>query len=441
MNSEIAFNPALNVFEERPVDASVENVTYSTHNLLQALDQVGPYVFQIEPSDRHIYLRGISLRIKCKITKADGTAIEATAKVGPLNNVLHTLIQKLEIKVGDQNVSGTDTLYPYKAYMETLLNGTPDEKDSRLFSEGFILDRGSALDNINPEAGEAVRNTGLQKRRDTYFAESQSAVLIGRLHGDFLNVNKCLLDGVPLRLTLYRSPDKFCLVGEGNEYKIKIEEMTLLVPYVTPSEAMRRSLQNVLEKTPARYDFTRGLMQTRFVSSGLTEISFPSLFRGKLPTRVALAFVRQENVVPAYDKYGFNFENFKVSKIVLRRNQAPLGHAQGLSIENSATSLTHTDAYWNFLQNAGRLGKGSIVSLEDFDSGFSIYPFNLVEKNESSDVDSSSLNVGVLDLQLSFKTATPAHLSLIVLAQFDETLYIDKLRNVKLGPSGSGPIE
>ena len=72
-------------------------------------------------------------------------------------------------------------------------------------------------------------NKGLDKRKS--FTEKSKVVdMIGHLHSDVFNQQKCLMNGVEMRVRLVKSKDSFCLMDYGNlNAKIHLIEANLRV--------------------------------------------------------------------------------------------------------------------------------------------------------------------------------------------------------------------
>ena len=88
--------------------------------------------------------------------------------------------------------------------------------------------------------------------------------------------------------------------------------------------------------------------------------------------------------------------------------------------------------YLNLLRNTGKMFKGSLITHGMFRAGYNLFPFKICPQ-ESPDIDTGTLNTGVLDLHLAFTAATPANLDLFVLAIFNDQICIDEGRNVRIG--------
>ena len=430
MASAITLNPALNVFQNREIDPSVEEIFYTTTKPQTSIDQDGTQVFEVPAGQTPIYLKDILLSVECKITKADGTAIAATEKVGPANNVLHTLFSQVEVKLGDTVVSYNHSLYPYQAYLEELLWASASEKDGRLKMQGFILDTAGSQLATDPDK-ELAPNEGLKARR-SLFAVSKNTLLIGRLHCDVFNQDKCLIEHVPKRISLQRSPNAFCLIKSGGgDFKISVSDMSLMIPRVRTSEALRRSMESALmNNLLATYNINRTVMQAHLIPSGVTNFNIPNLFRGRLPHTVVFAMAKADGRTASLDKVPFVFEHFKMDKIVLSRNNVAVNYHNGL-VTDFGIGSNYTNAYLNLLMNTDSMSGGSLIRYDDFRAGYNVFVFK-VTPQEDMYTDTCALNQGVLDLAMSFTAAIPENLDLFVLARFNATVTVDKDRVVTL---------
>ena len=83
------------------------------------------------------------LHVKAKITAhaADGANLDADVQVGPVNLWLHALFSQVEVFLNNKLVTPSSTAYPYRAYIETILNFSKDAKDSHLTSALFYKDK------------------------------------------------------------------------------------------------------------------------------------------------------------------------------------------------------------------------------------------------------------------------------------------------------------
>ena len=431
------YKSALDVFQQRKIDSSVESISHVEINPQSAIDQKGPYVYNIDADKDPILLQGVILKMKCKLAQTDGTALVAAETCSTVNNVLSSMFSKVEVMLGGKNVGYNHSLYPYRAMFEELLFADAAETDSRLMMQGFIKDTAGKVNVVNPAANPT--NTGLKNRRDKFWAESESVTFMGGLHADIFRQPKCLVAGVPMRITLHRSPDNFVLVQHGaTTYKITIESLTLVVPTVKTSEAMRRSMESMLLKDiQAVYNIDRCVMFTHFIPGGVTSHHIPSIFRRNLPHTIVFAMARNASRTPNRGVNPFNFEEFALQRMSLTRNNEAVAYQNGLKVDYGDGNV-FTDGYYNYLKHTGCLtgsGRKPLIDFDEFKAGYNLFPFRLTPASDA-ETDTSLLNTGSLDLMLTFSAVTPAGLDLFVYSLFSDSISIDKDHNVTGGERG-----
>ena len=90
------------------------------------------------------------LFVKAKITKANGTAIDADTQAGPVNLFLHFLFSQGDVSLNERLISPTTNTYPYCAMIETLLNYGEEAKTSQLSMAMFYKDTPGKMDVASP---------------------------------------------------------------------------------------------------------------------------------------------------------------------------------------------------------------------------------------------------------------------------------------------------
>jgi hypothetical protein len=123
-------------------------------------------------------------------------------------------------------------MYPYRAYIETLLSYGPAAKESQLTGVMWYKDTPGQQDKRTTD------NKGFTARKKLT-ALNKSLQMMGKLHLDLFCQDKYLLNHVDLKIKLRRSRDTFALVADATNYKIKIKEMALYVRKVQLSPAVR----------------------------------------------------------------------------------------------------------------------------------------------------------------------------------------------------------
>ena len=127
------------------------------------------------------------LMVKLKITQADGTDLAADAKVAPVNLALHSLFNNASVTLCGKEISEKDTLYPYRAYLETLLTYNPNVLNTRMASEGWRKDDAAQMESLHLVTGSGkTANSGFAARVKLA-GGSPAVVLLGRPHVDLFH--------------------------------------------------------------------------------------------------------------------------------------------------------------------------------------------------------------------------------------------------------------
>ncbi|GFS98162.1 uncharacterized protein TNCV_3924721 [Trichonephila clavipes] len=115
------------------------------HPLSNVFDNA-PVEFHISGSaEDYIDLSQTQLYVKAKIVKVDNTPITKDDTIGPVNLFLHSLFSQVDVSLNDRVVSNSSDTYPYRSYIETLLNHGYDSKTSQLTAELFYKDSDDGL--------------------------------------------------------------------------------------------------------------------------------------------------------------------------------------------------------------------------------------------------------------------------------------------------------
>ena len=173
--------------------------------------------------EEYLDLAKIPRFVKAKITKANGTALDAKTKVGPVNLFIHSLFSQVDVSLNERLISPSINTYSYRAMIETLFNYGGDAKSSQLSMAMFYQKTPGKMDVMDPVADDADANTGL-KARYTFTKASNTVNMIGPIHSDIFFQDRLILNAVTLRLKLNRAKNSFCLVSSvpGPNFKVVI---------------------------------------------------------------------------------------------------------------------------------------------------------------------------------------------------------------------------
>ncbi|XP_039305167.1 uncharacterized protein F54H12.2-like [Solenopsis invicta] len=129
----------LDLFALPPTQTSIESAQWIYYKPVTSLADDAPIEFVI-PGHGEDYLdlthTMLSLRIRVETETNTGTAAAAAAapKVGPVNQLLHSMFNQIDVYFNKKLVSPPNNAYAYRAYIEALLNYASPAKTSHLTS-------------------------------------------------------------------------------------------------------------------------------------------------------------------------------------------------------------------------------------------------------------------------------------------------------------------
>ncbi|GBM57683.1 hypothetical protein AVEN_222535-1 [Araneus ventricosus] len=237
-----------------------------------------PIEFSVSGSgEDYIDLSATQLYVKVKILKVNAKLGE-TDKVSSVNLLLHSLFSQVDVNLNDRLISASSNLYPFRSYIESLLNYGSDYKKSFLSSECFNKDSAGYLGVTDP-AGD---NEGLKKRA-SLIEKSKVLDLIENLHCDIFYQDRLLLNLVDLKVKLIRSKQEFCLIAPANgNYEVIIEHASLFVCKVKVSPDVLLLHKKALQLTSVRYPIDRILSKMYSISKGSFSFSQDNVFLGQM---------------------------------------------------------------------------------------------------------------------------------------------------------------
>jgi hypothetical protein len=129
------------VFAQKPVQEAVLEKTETEYKPIASVDMCD-LEFLI-PADNDTYLDlYIKLFVRGKLTKGDGTDLDATDYTAGTNNFLRSLFSQCNISLNRISVTPASELYNYRSYIETLLTYGTDAALTHLTTAYWYKDDG-----------------------------------------------------------------------------------------------------------------------------------------------------------------------------------------------------------------------------------------------------------------------------------------------------------
>ncbi|RLU21738.1 hypothetical protein DMN91_006114 [Ooceraea biroi] len=206
----------LDLFSLPPTQTSIESSQWIYYKSVTSFGEDTPIEFVIL-GHREDYLDlMLSLHIRVDssaLAGGGGSNVPGTSviKVGPVNHLLHSMFNQIDVYFNQKLVSPPNNAYAYRTYIEALLNYSSPAKTSHLTSCLWDADTPGLLDAL---LDSATPNPALV-RRVCHTRANHALDLMGHLHCDVFNQDKFLINGVEVRMSLVRSIDAFCLMEIG----------------------------------------------------------------------------------------------------------------------------------------------------------------------------------------------------------------------------------
>lgn len=387
----------LDLFTVPRVQTSALKTEEVVYKPIASLDNASVLEFvSVGMGDTYRDLSNVYLRLKVKITKADGSDYEAAdITMGVANNILHTLFSQCTIYMGGKAISMSDHNYAYRAYLESILNYGSDAMNSHMEACGFYMDTPKQFDVLD------TTNVGLAKRRELIKSGS-TFELVGRLHADMLNQHKFLLNNVDVRIVLSLHKPEFYTLEDSTQFtsRAKILDATLFINHVTINPPVLVSHEAVLAKSPATYPYTRVEVKSYTVASGRTSLSLDNVCIGNLPTFLLFGMVLNEAYTGKRELNPFNFQHFDMTNFYLTINgsQHPL---LPLEFDFSKSPPLTMRAYNNLFKaiNVHYHDRGNLITKNLFDNNVFLLAFDLTSDLSASNDCSNLLNQGTIRIE------------------------------------------
>lgn len=414
----------LDLFSLPPTQTSIENGQWIHYKPISTLADDAPLEFVIPGhGDEYVDLTHTLLTITARVERRAQPAADESV-IGPVNLWLHSLFSQVDIFLNQKLVTPPSHTYPYRAYIETLLNYGPAAKSSHLTTALWYTDTPGSLDNCH-------ENEGAKKRRN-YTEEGRLVEMMGHLHCDLFNQEKFLLNGVEMRLKLVRTRSGFNLMAsrDYDNATVKIVDAALLVRKVKINPTVLIAHSRALEKTTAKYPLTRVDIKTVTISRDVQSKTMDNIFLGQLPKRVIVGFVSNAAFNGDMKKNPYNFQNFDLTFLALYVDGQQIP-SKPLQPDFSGSGL-FLQAYHTLFSGTGIhfQDDGNGIPREHYKDGFFLTAFDLTPDLEANSSHWSLQRHGSLRLEVRFKTALVETVNCLVYAEFNNILEIDRHRNV-----------
>lgn len=413
----------LDLFTVPPTQTAIEDGQFIEIHPLAALAHNAPIEFSISgQTEEYLDFNNTFLHLTAKVTKANGTALDAGADIAPINLWLHSLFSQVDVSLNGTVVSPSENTYPYRAYLETELSYNAEAKNGFLSAALYAKDTPGHLDDAQGDD-----NLGLKARREAT-ARSAERDMIGRLHSDMFTQERYLLNGVDVKIKLTPSKETFHLIGPAAGFKTVITHASLLVRKAKLNAAVALAHEKALERGNAKYPMKRVLVKSFAIARGMMSHNQDNLFLTQTPTRLVIGLVESAAFNGAHDKNPFNFQHFGLTYLSL--------NLDGRSVTGKPLTLDFQHDKYSRAFFGGKVALGlanrnadNDISYPQFKNGRTLFVFDLSPSLLDGD-QFEMIRSGALSLEVKFSAALAAAVQVLVYAELDSVLEIDRSRQI-----------
>ena len=474
----------IDLFSVPPTQQSLERGRWIDYAPLSSVENTdSPINFLVTGTDEYIDLSKTILTVTGKIVKENNDAVldgAQQADVAPVNNFLHSLFKQVDVYLNGKQVTPAMGTYPYRAYIETLLNYDVSAKESQFSSALYYKDTATKMDEAGSLRGEKtityvtginntdpkvsatattdtfalhVPGTGNQgfAKRSKFIQNSKQFVLSGPIFADIFMSDRLLLNMMDLRVVLNRSSNDFCLMDLSNSSeptkphvkpKVQLSHVELKIRKVKLDQAVSDGIERMLKQTSALYPIRRVECKILTVPQNLPSTRQDNIFSGLIPKTFVVGFVTAKAAGGAYHKNPYNFAHFGVTSLSLTANgeeipfkqltlkypKDPDGKINAAAGEDDA--LDFDEAYNTLFSGTGKIysNAGLDIDRDDYPGGFALYAFDLTPDMCKSSQYLNTVQRGSLSLALTFKSQSDP-LALVCYGDFENVIRIDAERN------------
>lgn len=361
-----------------------------------------------------------------------------TPNIALVNLPLHSVFGRAELRFGNDLVSRADRMYPYKAYLETLLFETESVKNNRLKMEGFYSDsvpsKNTYAKSYLPDGCMFGSNSGFDTR-SRMVAKSRLVDLLGELHFDLCQQPKPIINNLDVYVTLHPSEAAFALIGDGEQFirpRIHFEYLHLNVCRLELSKPAISRLEHQLATHPACYQYHRTEFATIRINQGAGGFDKTSLFMDRnLPHHIYVCFVREDAFLGKFKHNPYFFHHFNCSNLaVYVENQMVNGRYLNLNPENRSRSLY--EAYNTLFTSLGVDGNDIGIGFDQYLLGNTIVCYQILNSFApmSANAAAATREEGGIRIEAKFDGRLEENVICIVMAKYSAELSINRNRSV-----------
>ena len=235
-----------------------------------------------------------------------------------------------------------------------------------------------------------------------------------------------LQSSVDVRVTYNRSDPSFYMIQndttKDKDYRFEITSISLICPVVTLTESLTPLMDGLTQNSPARYKFNSFDVKNFTIAKDSTMVTIPRIYNHKIPSRMVMGFFRQltisgQKCLSPYqttDKLSIRSLRLCCNGLVVREFKPTTG------------GNMYTECFLAFAQFAGAEKTPFCIDKGRYESGSTLFAFDMMDNCESSICSSEIILSGYMSIEVELLTQTDETLILMTLSTNPCSLDIDK---------------
>ena len=411
----------LDIFSTRMRQEEIVQGAWEKITPTNSVEDINPIVeFLIKGNNMFIDMNNCYIETKLRIKNSDNSNLAVDDAVSVINYFGATLFNQVEMYLNNDHIA-TVANYAYRSYLECLLSFNEKAKSTWLQAGLFYKDTHRHHDALTND------NTGFRFRKG-FINQSRSAQMISKLHCDLFNQCRMLLNQVNVKLIFTRNTDAFCLLAaNAANVKIEIEEISLYVRRATLADHKFTEINETINKQDAKYFIPRVRVKAFTCAAGQRNVEIRNqLSAPDLPTRIVVAMVSNSAYSGQKALNPFKFQHYNISSVNITVDSKCV-FAKPLSLDMANTN--YLPAYWNLMLAMGYVGRndGCDISRNEYDNGYFLLAADLTSTLSDGTYD-DPIQTGNLDVELTFAEALPETITVLIYAEYGNTIKINGMR-------------
>ena len=432
--SSVLALPEFDIFGVPPTQLTVEADLQTEHRPISTItNSMSPIEFEIHTGfDEYINFGKCELYLclqirlsKTNMAKEPQIKAEDWKKISPINYLMNTFFKQIKVEIGQTPVTSSSLNYAYVAYMDTLLNYTPESKRTHLQTAFWHRDRSGNMDEINEDRSKRIRPTG------SSLEEGCELEMYGNLHLDLGDQMKSIIGGVTIGITLYPNDPKFYLINDQLLVpKVTINDIRLFMHRSKLNSKVVIAHNNALLKTNARYFITRKEVKAFIIQKGTIDCYLNNVENGVLPRKVFIGLVSNE-AFNGHSLYNpFNFKNYSLRHIACYLDGSQIPHRP---FTPDFANKKYMREYFGLFEALNEIRPNTKLDItrEEFKEGFTIFGFNFTPDLSDGCCKSgytSPIKRGNLRIEMKFNHPLIETVSAIIFCEYDNRIEIENSR-------------